>query len=347
MTDCHDMLPRAHGSLLGLALGDAVGMPALYHRSIHLGSRRDCLWRVASDADARRISRHPMPFTVADDDTLRLSGTDDTEMAAIAALILLQCRDCDDADELLAAWRGNVDDDGVWLSVADRIALDNIRAGMKPPVSGNDNPAGADDSAVIRAVPVGIRFAGKPTLARTVATRLAEITHNSDGVTAAGAMAALIASLVGGASIGDASARMADDLPHNGWLAHNLASVQAITDEAPSLFAAIPRFHDEIANLAYSYGSIAAETLPIAFAIGARAESVEEAVKTAVLIPKQSDSMPAMAGAIAGARFGADRLPTTWTSRLDRVRGTLFPAVAGMSLEKVARILLSADQLNP
>jgi ADP-ribosylglycohydrolase len=347
MTVYDDMLPRAHGALLGLALGDAVGLPALFHRSIRLGSRRDCLWRVAIDADARRISRHPMPFTVADGDTLRLSGTDDTEMAALAALILLECRNFDDAEELLGAWLGHVDRDDVWLPAADRIALDNVRAGMKPPVSGNDNPAGADDAAVIRAIPIGIRFAGEPSLARTVAMRLAEMTHNGDGVTAAGAMAGLIADLVAGVSIGDAYARMAEDMPDDGWLAHNLASVRAIADEAPSLFAAIPRFHDEVANLTYSYGSIAAETLPIAFAIGARAESVEEAVKTAALIPKQSDSMPAMAGAIAGARFGADQLPASWTTRLERIRGTLIPAVAGMSLGKIARSLLSTGRSNP
>jgi len=88
--------------------------------------------------------------------------------------------------------------DEVWSGIAERSSIVNAQAGLTPPATGNDNPAHFDDGAVPRAVPVGIRYAGRPDQAALVATRLAEITHAEDGVWAAAAMAASIAAAVSG-----------------------------------------------------------------------------------------------------------------------------------------------------
>ncbi|WP_344892986.1 ADP-ribosylglycohydrolase family protein, partial [Nonomuraea antimicrobica] len=183
---------RARGALLGLAIGDAAGMPALYHRSARLGGPRAWLWRLGAEADANQVLRFPLPFTLGRPEPLELSGTDDTEFAVAAARILLGSGADATREELFAGWREMVVDRAgeVWSGVAERSSIVNAEEGLTPPATGNDNPAHFDDGAVARAVPVGIRHAGRPDRAADVATRLAEITHADDGVWAAAAMAA-------------------------------------------------------------------------------------------------------------------------------------------------------------
>lgn len=332
---------RARGALLGLALGDAIGMPALYHRSVHLGSRRGCLWDIAAKADARSIYRHPMPFTVADSGELALGGTDDAEMAAVVAGILLQ-DDPRDATAFAKAWRTAVDDNKTWLGVSDRIALSNLREGLQPPASGAYNPAAADDAAVIRAVPVAIRHCRDADAAARLAGEFASVTHGAETVLAARAMARLVALLIGGADPAGALRQSIAAIPADSWLGRNTARAMAIADAAQSLFAAIPVLSDEVANQTYSYGSISTETFPVACAIASRSQSMEQAVAMAALIPKQSDSMPAMVGAIMGAAPGDAAIPLEWTSRVDRLRGNLFPAAKGLRLLELAQGLLDA-----
>ena len=339
-----DRFDRAKGALLGLAAGDAIGMPALYHRSIRLGSRRECLWPKAMEADKEQVLRFPLPFTVSETGELALAGTDDTEMAAVSAEILLGCSKEPTADELLAGWRTLiVDADDNWLGVAERSSVKNIREGLIAPDCGGDNPAFADDGAVARAVPVGIRFYGQPAKAAAVARDLAAITHAEDGVWAAGAMAASIAAAIGGANFDGAMAAGIEEVPDDCWLRRGIERVFTILDEAGSGFAAVPRWISDVVNGTYSYGTIAAETLPVAYAVAASAgRGIAPAIQLASLIAKQSDSMPAFAGALAGAAAGTEGLPESWSDTLDKLRGVTVPSVNGVCLTQIARKLIDA-----
>lgn len=66
-----------------------AGKPALYHRSARLTMQREALWRFSVELDAQRVLRFPLPFTLGRPEPLELAGTDDTEFAVAAALILL------------------------------------------------------------------------------------------------------------------------------------------------------------------------------------------------------------------------------------------------------------------
>ncbi len=338
-------LDRATGALLGLAAGDSIGMPALYHRALRLGSRRECLWPKAMEADKEKVLRFPLPFTVSETGELALGGTDDTEMAALAAQILLGCSRQPSADELFAGWQSLVVEvDDIWLGVAERSSAKNIKAGLTAPECGGDNPAYADDGAVARAVPVGIRFSGQPAQAAAVARKLAEITHAEDGVWAAGAMAASIATAVAGGSFEEALAAGNKEVPDDCWLRRGIDRAFSILEEAGSGFAAVPCWVSEIANGMYSYGTIAAETLPIAYAVVSSAEKgIAPSIQLAALIAKQSDSMPAFAGALAGATTGVGGLPAPWIDTLDQLSGVVVPSVRGVSLSRLAGQLLDSS----
>lgn len=332
---------RARGALLGLAAGDAIGFPALYHRMIPLPWQRALLWTQASELSAQQINKVPLPFTLGPPDPLFLSGTDDTEFAVVAARILLEAGDLPTSEALFDGWLRHVVDaaDQVWSGVAERASIDNAHKGLQPPATGNDNPHHFDDGAVTRAVPVGIRYAGRPADAAAVASRLAAITNAEDGVAAARAMAVSVSLLVAGGTADEAIRAGIAEVPEDTWLGRNLQKTFAILDEAGSGFAALPRWSHEIANGSYNFGNIAAETLPIAYAIVRSTGSLSEALGLAAMIPKQADSMPAMVGALAGARFGVSALPQQWQSTLDRVRGICVPTTSGVSLCELADAL--------
>jgi ADP-ribosylglycohydrolase len=83
-------------------------------------------------------------------------------------------------------------------------------------------------------------------------------------------------------------------------------------------------------------GFTAVEAVPPAVAIAATARTFEQAVTTAVRCGGDTDTVASMAGAIAGARFGAGAIPRHWYRRLeDGPRGRRY-------VEQLARQLTNA-----
>jgi ADP-ribosylglycohydrolase len=338
---------RARGALLGLAIGDAAGMPALYHRSTRLGGPRRWLWHFSAEADTRHVLRFPLPFTLGRPEPLELAGTDDTEFAAAAALILLEAGAEPTSEALFAGWRTHVVDrpEEVWTGIAEHSSIVNTRAGLIPPATGNDNPAHFDDGAVARAVPVGLRYPGAPDQAAEVATRLAEITHAEDGVWAAAAMAAAISAAAWGADAAEAVRAGVSRIPQDSWLSRQMANALNLAQAAATPLDLVADLNDQVANASYSFGTVAPETLASAFAIvSATGGDPTVALPLAGMIAKQSDSMPAMVGALTGALNGVEALPRRWRDKLDLLRGHCLPHLAGTSLTAIADQLVAAAQ---
>ncbi|MET7335006.1 ADP-ribosylglycohydrolase family protein [Nonomuraea sp. NPDC005650] len=332
---------RAVGALLGLAAGDAAGLPAQFHRRARSAWVRATGWRLSAALDEQRVSRPLLPFTPGIGDDLPLSPTDDAETAAVAALVLLGAPRHDSAT-LFAEWRKHMSDD-VWTGVAERSAIINSARGLTPPATGNDNPVHYSDSAVPAAVSIGLYYAGDPATAAEVAARYAEITHAEDGVWAAQAMAVAIASLVGGASLRDALQEAAGAIPEGSWTARNLARAARIRESARSAFDAVPGLVEQLSPAVYSHGGVAAETLPTAFVLAELAGGdLATALGSAALVARQSDSMPAMVGALCGAASGAAAVPDTWRRHVDEIAGVLIPDLKGLSLTALAGRLLDA-----
>jgi ADP-ribosylglycohydrolase len=340
-----DRLDRAQGALLGLASGDAAGFPAMYHRQITVPARRRLLWRRGAESDAALVNKLPLPYSgSAPLETLAFGPTDDAEQAALAALLLLDLGDDPSTDELFDAWFRQVEpqQDSFWGSIADRSAIRNARAGLRAPDTGNDNPHHYDDSAVARSVPVGIRWAGDPERAATVARRLASITNADIGIDGAAAFAAAIATAVGGGDIGRAIDAARRQVGGDTWTARKWALAETVVAAEGSLFAAIPRFHNEVSNLEYGFGNVVAETLPLAFVIARESGTFAEALGLAAMVPKQADTMPAMVGALIGATTGVGAIPESWRTAVDELRGICVPSTRGFRLAEIASQLLDA-----
>ena len=343
-----DSLDRAHGALVGLAAGDASGFPAAYHRLAPSPVRRGLLWSQAAELDEHHINKFPLPFShSAPLNEATFSATDDAEQAALGAAVLQRALESAAPAEpatadLFAAWQQIVlpQKDTYWGSIADRSTILNTLEGLTPPATGSDNPHFYDDSAVARSVPVGIAYAGQPAQAAAVARRLASITNDGVGIDAAAAITTAIAWATSGVRIGDAIEAARAEISADSWLGRKYELAESIVTDAGSLFAAVPQWNDEVANLEYNFGNVAAETVPLALIIAREAQTFAEAIGIANLIPKQADTMPAMVGALVGSAYGVNAIPVTWRERVELLRGYTVPSTAGVRLLDLARQLL-------
>ncbi len=345
-----DRQDRAHGALIGLAAGDASGFPSAYHRLLPAPGRRTLLWTQALELDEQHINKYPLPFShAAPLASAGFSATDDAEQAALGTAVLLAVLGKPErnneipptTDELFEAWKEIVlpQADSYWGSVADKSAILNAQEGLVAPATGSDNPHFYDDSSVARVVPVGIAYSGSPATAVTVARSFASITNDGVGADAAAAMAAAIAVIVSGGSIREGVDRGVREIEPDSWLGRKYQLAEAILGGSDSLFEAIPRWNDEVANLEYNFGNVAAETLPLAFIIARESHSFAEALGIANLVPKQADTMPAMVGALIGAARGSAAVPSTWHERVEVLHGYSVPSTAGVSLRTLAEQL--------
>lgn len=331
----HERTSRAVGAVHGLALGDALGEPASEHRTVRDPWVRGQLRRGATDLDQSRVLRQVVPFVPAAIGSPVLVATDDAESFAVTARVLLDAPTWDDGD-LFDSWRTLMDDADTWTGPAQRSALLNAAAGLRPPHTGTDNPAFYDDTALPGAL--AIAFAVEdPARAADLARRYATITHDAVGVHAAAVFAGIVGRLLGGAPLSDALDAVADDLAADDWLADGVRDALAIVDREASPFAAVPALVGRFAPRMYSHPGTVAETLPLALAVTtATGGDHEAALPLALAISRHQDSLPALVGALCGAGGSAPS-----AADLDVLQGVTIPAVAGQSLAGLAQALVT------
>jgi ADP-ribosylglycohydrolase len=332
---------RIYGALLGLAYGDAIGFPALFHRTFQFpAKRRDFLWNTNRDLARQRIIRLTLPYTHRlAPETLEPFPTDETEYAVFTAQTLLDSTGTPDEQTFLAAWQARIvpQAEALLTGFSERAAIENLRRGVMPPASGNDNPQHYDDSAVCRAVAIGLYCAGDPERAAGLAQADAQITNAEDGIYAARAMAAAIALLADGIALPLALERGRAELPAESWIARGDQIAQSCHDEADGLQDLLLLLTTRLINSVYSYGNAAPETLPAAFVIAeACGGDLQAAVLLANSIPKAADSLPAMVGALCGAIQGSAALSPRWRAQLNVCRGLCLPFVADAHLDTLA-----------
>lgn len=97
---------RFQGAMLGPALGDTMGFPAMYHRTLQLPWQRSVLWDFSKEADRHRINKFALPFTLSSpEEQLAICATDDGEYAVVVALILLACDSEPTRESLFEGWQ--------------------------------------------------------------------------------------------------------------------------------------------------------------------------------------------------------------------------------------------------
>ena len=178
-----DRLDRAVGAVRGLALGDALGAPASEHRTVRDPWVRQMLRKGALELDESRVLRPVVPFVLTAIDAPALVATDDTETFAVAARVLLEAPGRDQ-DALFDTWRALLDTPDTWTSAAQRSALLNAEAGLRPPHTGADNPAFYDDTALPGALAAALVTADPAAAAARSASASARSTRSVPAVAA-------------------------------------------------------------------------------------------------------------------------------------------------------------------
>lgn len=293
------------GALVGAAIGDAFGAPFEGRRGQIDGHEVD-------KVVARGSAESPLPIT------------DDAVMTIGVAESLLARGDLDE-DHLASTfasayaqepWRGY---GGGAASLLRQIAAGEDWRHAAAQQFGGQGSFG--NGAAMRSAPFGVVAAGDPKRAAALAGRAARVTHTHPlGVEGAAAQAAAVALLV---------AFPADEALDGAGLVAALG--QLLTE--PQLIVAL----ESAADLAFlraspseisrtlGNGVSALEAVPAALCAFLRhSSSFADAVRFAISLGGDTDTIASMAGALAGARLGYSAIPTEWVERAestDRLAG--------------------------
>jgi ADP-ribosyl-[dinitrogen reductase] hydrolase len=305
-----DESDRAAGVLLGLACGDALGRPVEFETPASIEREYGRLTEMVGHGT------HGKPAGTV---------TDDTDLALCLARSLLAREGFDpgNAAERFLAWldAGPFD---VGLMTRDAIAA--LRDGVPPDEAGQrvweSRPEGknAGNGSVMRCAPHALAYRGDDRLV-AVSRGSSAITHADPRCAWGCAVLNLVLSaLVGGERPG---AALAAALDRTGEAPEELrARVRNATDREPATLSA---------------SGFVLDTLETGLHHGLTAPDAEAAVVRAVNMGDDADTVGAVTGAVAGARFGASALPDRW---LDAVDGT-------DELRSLAAELLALDPVRP
>lgn len=278
-----DLRSSVAGSLLGLFCGDALGMPY----------------------EARPPGEIPERLEMEEARLGRGTYTDDTQMAIAVCESLLRC-DRVDEEDLAAAMAEAFDPRrgyGPGTTTVVRLWREGVPHGEAAlRLFGGEGSAG--NGAAMRVAPVGLRFARNPERCAAEARRQARLTHAHPlGIDGAAAQAVAVAAAVRG-----------DD--------HVAAAIEAAqTEELRARLRAAAELAEhgaEPADAARLLGATVAahESVPAAL-LAAAAPTFEDALTFAVRCGGDTDTVAAMAGAVAGARHGVEAIPARWLDALE------------------------------
>lgn len=322
-------LDRAHGALLGLALGDALGMPTQ---------------SLSREAVAARYGRITGFVDAAPDQPIAPSMpagsvTDDTEQAVLVAELLIAGHgtiDPDDFAAALVAWeqtmiaRGSRD----LLGPSTKAAITALQTGATTAEAGR---YGTTNGAAMRIAPVGIATPPGPRLLRAV-VQASQVTHSTGlGISGAAAVAAGVSAGIDGADVPaalDAAVEAARVGEHEGsWVAGaSIASrylalrpfARALTDDALADY-----LYDVVGTSVQSQESVVSALL----LVDRYRDAPFEGLCVAASLGGDTDTIAAVAGAVLGACHGASAFPAQESATVETLNH--------LELERLAERLLA------
>jgi len=315
--------------MLGLAVGDALGMPT---QELSRARAQELLGAgpayLAGPADNPISAGMPAG-----------SVTDDTEQALLVAALLVRGRGRIDPASLcqaLLSWqdemiaRGSLD----LLGPSTQAALSAVRAGADPATTGR---SGTTNGAAMRVTPVGIACPATDLDALVAAVADAgRVTHDTPQArSGASAVAAVVSAGVAGATFAQA-APLAVEAAGRGGSAELARLVGDAVREFGSLDEGedrLPAENQALDRIVARFGTSLAtvESVPAAFAVAAL--SPQEAWRAGWLgarLGGDADTIAAMAAAMVGACTGAKALPGNAIAGLRVDRSAIDTVVHGL-----------------
>ena len=276
---------RAIGCLVGLAIGDALGT------TLEFGAR-DALPPVTDI-----VGGGPFKLEAGE-------WTDDTSMALCLADSLLACRGLEPADLLarFQRWReaGHNSVNGVCfdIGIATGQAISRFARDGNP-LAGSTDPNSAGNGSIMRLAPIPIFFADDEAEAEAAAVLQSRTTHAAqECLDACVLMARIIHRLINGVtwerSISGGGADIKSPkikaLAAGKWTGAKRSQIKSTGYVVDTLEAALWAVHTTT--------------------------SFSDAVLLAVNLGGDADTVGAVTGQLAGARYGYRQIPTNWMTRL-------------------------------
>ncbi|HWR44044.1 ADP-ribosylglycohydrolase family protein [Sporomusa sp.] len=282
---------RYRGALLGLAVGDALGVPLEFKAP---GSFSPVTGLIGG-------GQHNLKPGV---------WTDDTSMALCLAESLISCQGFDPTDQMerYVRWYkdGYLSSTGHSFDIGNtvRTALDTYSR-TRQPYAGSDNPHTAGNGSIMRLAPIPLAFGTNPCLAITLAADSSRTTHAAaEAVDGCRYLAALII----GALLGlDKTALLADAYTplSDAWI-HPLSG--KIADISSGSFKVKNPL--EIRGTGY-----VADSLEAALWAFYHSNTFAQGALLAVNLGDDADT-GAVYGQVAGAYYGANAIPAEWLTTL-------------------------------
>ena len=317
MADKNDMIDRATGCLLAGAAGDALGAP------VEFIDRPQILQRFGLAGIRDYAAAYGGIGKI----------TDDTQMTLFTAEGCLRARHhaarygVDDSESLIrdAYIRWLLTQTSETLSgrgaangwLLEQQALFARRAPGNTCLSALRRKGGERNNSkgcggIMRVAPCGILHPDDPLAAFNLGSLAAKLTHgHPTGYLAAGVFAAIIAAVMAGKSLAQATDTAREILlgfPGHAETLHALDAARAMASHGESPEKAIPMLGE---------GWVAEEALAISLYCALGAQSLEEGIIMAVNITGDSDSTGAIAGNLLGALHGMSAIPKRWLIPLE------------------------------
>lgn len=216
--------------------------------------------------------------------------------------------------------------------IGTRIALTNLRNGLRPPQSGHDNPHYFDDIAMSRSLAAVAVFLGDEQRVLAGATADAVVTHSLDGLWCARATALLFSRLIDGEAPADAARSAAASLPDQTWSRRMAETSLAVAAEGAGPLDRARRLSIGVGDWVYSYPITAPETLGFLLAHVSAARSADDLMLGALAQGRNAASLPALAGAATAVIFGTEWIPSDLTLDQLRLTGITIPDFAGQAV---------------
>ncbi len=290
---------RWRGTLLGLAVGDALGTTLEF---------------------APPGSFEPLTEIVGGGPFGLLPGqwTDDTSMALCLAESLLECGTFDPVDQLERYLRwyrdGHWSSTGSCFDIGGATSAALVRFEARPTLAypGDEAPHAGGNGPLMKVAPVVMAFAGEGRLAIEHAERSARTTHGHPAAIAATAyFAGLLLGAINGSTT-DELLRGPEPFEPIGALWSDQRSLH------PEVLTVARGSFRERQPPAIAGGGYAVHALEAALSAVHRSDDFEQAVLAAANLGDDADTTAAIAGQLAGAIHGVDAIPARWRELVHR-----------------------------
>jgi ADP-ribosylglycohydrolase len=304
---------KAYGAMIGVAIGDALG-------------------DVARTQDNHFLYGITMDFGKGS-----VSSTDDTDFALFTAKILIDTQGVVTDAAVLDAWKKHVVtlDELKRGGASERDAALNIRRGLTAPETGIYNAYSMSDGAAMRATPIGVVCAGDVAAAKRITEVEARISHSAEGLWGAQAVAAAVATAMVDGTVDEIYQAAVDVAPEASWLRHNLLLADSIITKSGGVPEnAWMALHDALRS---EYKAAVPEAVSSALAAFKLANGdFRKGMIYGSNFGRDSDTIAAIVGGMAGALHGATNIPASWITKCRYPTGTCLSVVKGMDIKKIS-----------